>query len=287
MHNISTSKKATQYNKSYSTYTQRRSKEIVKTIIFTKVEPSNMIDGRTIDSPDPPINNDGVETAQPETRFTTDALYMRLLQQSTKTVLLAYMHTGYSTRENKKSKIDPTLVHKRIVDVIRAIIVDTAAIITSNNQITHSKNIPSGAEYEQMFPDIRTDHMTKHIYLSFTLESTHTVSQLKYGSKYDGITGIFDTLRENLAFIKIQTFHSLTEASIRFFLGINPKLTLRNVLKKKIDEIFTWLDLDDEDTKELTETNPDENGTTSQEIVIPAYDIYHKVFGSGTGNDRY
>ena len=137
-----------------------------------------------------------------------------------------------------------------------------------------------------MFPDIRTDHITKRMYLSFTLEPTHTIYQLKYGSKYDGTTSIFDTLREHLAFIKLQNFHSLTEASIGFFLGINPKLTLRNVLKKKIDEIWTWLDLDDEDTKALTKTNPDENNKPSQEIVIPAYDIYHKVFGSGTGNDR-
>ena len=124
------------------------------------------------------------------------------------------------------------------------------------------------------------------MYLSFTLESTHTISQLKYGSKYDGTTGIFETLHENLAFIKLQKFHSLTEASIGFFLGINPKLTLRNSLKKKIDEIFPWLDLDDDDTKALTKTTSNDTGTTSQEIVIPAYDIYHKVYGSGTGNDR-
>ena len=194
------------------------------------------------------------------------------------------MHTGYPPQE-EKSKIDPALVHKRIFDAIRAID-ETTAIITPGNRITHSKDITSGAEYEQMFPDIRTDHITKRMYLSFTLESTNTVSQLKCCSKYDGTTGIFDTLHENLAFIKLQKFHSLTEASIGFFLCINPKVTPRNVLKKKIDEICTWLDLDDEDTKALTKTNPDENNKPSQEIVIPAYDIYHKVFGSGTGNDR-
>ena len=83
--------------------------------------------------------------------------------------------------EKKKSKIDPTLVHKRIFDAIKAID-DTTAIITPDNRITHSKDIPSGAEYEQMFPDIRTDHITKRMYLSFTLESTHSTSQLRYGS---------------------------------------------------------------------------------------------------------
>ena len=104
-----------------------------------------------------------------------------------------------------KFKIDPVLVHKRISDAIK-VIDDTAAIITPDTHITHSKDIPSGVEYEQMFPDIRTDPITKRMYLSFTLESTHTVFQLKYGSKYDSATGIFVTLRENLVFIKQQSF---------------------------------------------------------------------------------
>ena len=44
--------------------------------------------------------------------------------------------------------------------------------------------------------------------------------------------------------------------------------------------------MDDDDTNALTKTTSNDNGTTSQETVIPAYDIYHKVFGSGTGKDR-
>ena len=36
--------------------------------------------------------------------------------------------------------------------------------------------------------------------------------------------------------------------------------------------------------KQLPTSN--DNVTTLQEIVILAYDIYHKVFGSGTGTDR-
>ena len=134
--------------------------------------------------------------------------------------------------EKKESKIDSALAHKRIFDAIR-VIDYTATIITTDHRIDHSKDILSGAEYEKTFHDVRTDHITKRMYLSFTLESTHTISQLKYGSKYDGTTVIFETLRENLAFIILQKLHSLTEASIGFFLGINPKFTLRNVLKKK------------------------------------------------------
>ena len=80
----------------------------------------------------------------------------------------------------KNSNIDPVAIHKRIFNVIKAID-DTTAIITPDNRINHSKDIPSGAEYEKMFPDIRTDHITKRMNLSFTLESTHTISQLIHG----------------------------------------------------------------------------------------------------------
>ena len=107
------------------------------------------------------------------------------------------------------AKIDPAAVHKRIFDAIK-VIDDIAAIITPANRITPSKDIPSGVEYEQMFHDIRTNYITNRMYLSFTLESTHSISQLKCGSKHEGTTGIFDALRDNLAFIKLQNFHSLT-----------------------------------------------------------------------------
>ena len=56
-------------------------------------------------------------------------------------------------------------------------------------------------------------------------------------------------------------------------------------MKDKIDDIITWLDLDDDDTKLLMKENTIGDKTT-QEIVIPAFDIYHKTFGSGNGEDR-
>ena len=83
----------------------------------------------------------------------------------------------------------------------------------------------------------------------------------------------------------MRKYDSQTEASIGFFLGINPKLTLRKVLKEKIDDIITWIDLDDNDTKLLMKENTTRDNTT-QEIVIPAFDIHHKVFGFGNEEDR-
>ena len=62
-------------------------------------------------------------------------------------------------------------------------------------------------------------------------------------------------------------------------------MTLRKALKWRIDEIYLWLNLDDEDTtKILKETSSDNK--TIQELVILAFDIYNKEFGPGTGNER-
>ena len=79
--------------------------------------------------------------------------------------------------------------------------------------------------------------------------------------------------------------NSQKEASIGFFLGISPKLTLRTVLKQRIDKICLWLDLDDEDTKQLIKETSSDNKIT-QELVIPAFDIHNKEFGSRTGKER-
>ena len=116
-------------------------------------------------------------------------------------------------------------------------------------------------------------------------DSTQTISQLKYDSMANGNKGIFDTLRSNSAFLRMRKYESQTEASIGFFLGINPKLTLRKALKDKIDHIITWLDLDDDDTKLLMKESKKGDSNT-QEIIIPAYDIHHKIFSSGNGDDR-
>ena len=80
-------------------------------------------------------------------------------------------------------------------------------------------------------------------------------------------------------------FQSYTDTSIVSFLGINSKLTLRNVLKEKIDKIYTWLDLDDDDTKPLTKERTS-NLTLVQKIVILTYDIYNNVSGTGIEEDR-
>ena len=60
----------------------------------------------------------------------------------------------------------------------------------------------------------------------------------------------------------MRKYDSQTEARIGFFLGINPKLTLRKAFNEKIDDIITWLDLDDDDTRLLMKENKTGDKTT-------------------------
>ena len=53
----------------------------------------------------------------------------------------------------------------------------------------------------------------------------------------------------------------------------------------KIDNIYLWFDLDDEDTKTLKQETTTDNKNI-QELVLPASDIYNKEFRTGSGNDR-
>ena len=123
------------------------------------------------------------------------------------------------------------------------------------------------------------------MYISFTLESEFNLSQIKYGSSYNNSGGIIETLRKNLAFLKMEKYNSEKGVSIGLFLGINPKLTLRKALKQKIDEIFLWLDLDDEDIKKLIKETTTNNSTT-HDLVIQTFDIHNKEFGKGTWNEK-
>ena len=236
-----------------------------------------MVDERTSGSLKPPIDYDGTENLT-----TKNKIRNRRSAHATIAVVDNDRFTSLCTLDirpvMKDSTIHPATVHQWIFDAIKTIDDSTVIITSDNTSVTNSKYIPSGKGYEQMFPAIRTDAVTKWIYLSFKLESTHTLTQLKFGSKHDDTTGIFDTLHDNLVFIKLNKFQSQIEANIGFFLEINPKLTLRKVLKKKIDEICTWLDLDNDDMKALS--------NIFQVILFPAYDMHHKAFGSGIWTEK-
>ena len=112
-------------------------------------------------------------------------------------------------------------------------------ISLDQHRINNGKDIPIAEEYKKVFKDWRIYNVIKREYVSFNLESTQTISQLKYGSYSNGNKEIFDALRTNATFLRIRKYDSQIEASIGYFLGINPELTLGKALKENIDDIIT------------------------------------------------
>ena len=115
---------------------------------------------------------------------------------------------------------------------------ESATIVThENTRITNSNTFPTDNKNNTTFLDQRICKITKRVYIYFSLESELNLSQIKYRSRYNTSGGIIETLRANLAFLKMEKYNSQKEGSIGFFLGVNPKLTLRKALKQKIENL--------------------------------------------------
>ena len=110
-----------------------------------------------------------------------------------------------------------------------------------NNQVINNNIFPNDNEHNTSFLDQLLCKTTKIIYISFTLESTFNISRIKYRSRYNSTNGILETLYQKIAFLKMDKYNSQKKESIGFFLGINPKLTLRMALKKKSTKsVYGW-----------------------------------------------
>ena len=108
------------------------------------------------------------------------------------------------------------------------------------------------------------------------------MSDLKHGTNND-MTNIFSSLVENGGFLKHQNIHSYKEHVIGFFVHINCKATLQDKLRERIQDVLIWIDIGDEQSKDILVDIKDieGNSTGNQRIVIPAFDIYSKEVGEG------
>ena len=87
--------------------------------------------------------------------------------------------------EKPNSIINSAKIHQQIFEAIKKMDESVTIITHDNNRITNSNTFPTDEEHNNVFPDQRTCHVTKRVYISFTLESEFNLSQIKYGSRYN------------------------------------------------------------------------------------------------------
>ena len=165
----------------------------------------------------------------------------------------------------------------------------TIKLITFQNEtIDTTDQFPSSAlEYTSKFKDFYKDPKTSRVYISHKIESAIPLGEIKYNNRQQ-LSNIFDTLVSNNAYLNLNKFCTHKEHSIGFFTHINPKVTLRDNFRNKIQNELMWINLDDEESTPLIHQIKDNKGkpTGQQKIVIPAFDLYSKEVGDGNGNEK-
>ena len=147
-------------------------------------------------------NKRKVQDSNEKTQRVTVASNMQPPQRSTTTISPQSAPSIFA--QKKPLAISPSTVHQRIFKEIKQID-ETAAIITHNKiRITNNNTFSTDEEYQTSFTDKRLCKVTKRTYISFTLESSFTLSQLKHGSRYNSTNGIIEILRDNFAYLKME-----------------------------------------------------------------------------------
>ena len=139
-------------------------------------------------------------------------------QRST-TIISPQIAPSIFAQKGQNLAVNPSKVHQRIFEAIKQI--DDTAIIITHNKITNSNTFPTDEEYNTSFPYQILCKVTNRVYISFTLEYSFTLSELKHGSRYNSTNGTIETLRKNFAYLKVEKYNYQKEVSIGFFLGIN------------------------------------------------------------------
>ena len=236
------------------------------------------------------IENDILMAKTPQNDDTDTTIIERTLQLATQAVIVNKRITTPVTLELKpilgKSNINIALAHLNIFISMKKTD-PTLKLITDNSSIDTVMQFPKGEDYTKVFTNLIKDNRTSTVYVTHKIESAKSVSDLKHGNNSD-MTNILSTLVENGGFLKHQKFQSHKEHAIGFFVQISPKVTLRENLRERIQDVLMWIDIEDEQTKDMLVEIKDNEGnpTGKQRILIPAFDIYSKEIGEGQGRDR-
>ena len=138
-----------------------------------------------------------------------------------------------------------------------------------------------------MFNDFTKCPKTSRVYISFKIESSRSLGDLKHGNNTH-MENIFDTLKKNNVFLRHEKLKSHKEHSLGFFVEINQRITLREPLRRRIQDQLIWINLDDEDCKYMIHHEIDSKGQSSgkERIIIAAFDLHSREVGDGNGKDR-
>ena len=165
----------------------------------------------------------------------------------------------------------------------------TLKLITFQNEtIDISDKLPSSAaEYTSKFKKSYKYPTSSRVHISHKIESASPLGDIKY-EKRQQLSNIFDTLVTNNAYRNLNKFIIHKEHSIGFFTHINPKVTLRDNFRNKIQDELMWIDLDDEESVPMIYQIKDGvvKLTGKKRMVISAFDKCSKEVGDGNGNDR-
>ena len=178
--------------------------------------------------------------------------------------------------------------HKNIFSATK-LIDPTLKIITFQNEtIDTPDQLPSSAaKYTSKFKNSYKYPTSSRVHISHKIESASPLGDIKYGKRQQ-LSNIVDTLVTNNAYLNLNNFRIHKEHSIGFFTHINPKVTLRDNFRNKIQDELMWIDLDDEESVPMIYQIKDGvvKLTGKKRMVISAFDKCSKEVGDGNGNDR-
>ena len=103
---------------------------------------------------------------------------------------------------------------------------------------------------------------SSNVYIYFKIEFSRSLGDLKHGNNTH-MANIFDTLKKINTFLRHKKIKSHKEYSLEFFVEINPRVTLRETLRRRIHDQLMWIDLDDEDCKDMIHQEIDSKGQPS------------------------
>ena len=153
--------------------------------------------------------------------------------------------------KNGKSSIEIAQVHLNIFHAMQ-IIDPTLKIITFQNESIDTFDHFSIDEkaYTETFKEINKDSKTSRVYISFKIESSKHMSEIKHGSSTN-VSNIFKTLVDNNEFIYLNKYSYHRKHSIGFFANISSTFTIRENLRKSIQDQLIWIDIDDKENESL------------------------------------